>query len=73
MSTYNIGFYEDMTKFIVQLSSNTYLIHSVLIISHFGFDSIDFSPDCTSSWSLLILYFFLEGHCVSDKLCDPIS
>ena len=28
MSTHNIGFYEDLTKIIFQLSSNTYLISS---------------------------------------------
>ena len=28
MSTYNIGFYEDLTKIIFQLSSNTQLISS---------------------------------------------
>ena len=28
MSTYNIGFYEDLTKIIFQLSSNTHLISS---------------------------------------------
>ena len=28
MSTYNIGLYEDMTKIIFQLSSNTHLISS---------------------------------------------
>ena len=28
MSTHNLGFYEDLTKIIIQLSSNTYLIYS---------------------------------------------
>ena len=28
MSTHNIGFYEDLTKIIFQLSSNTHLISS---------------------------------------------
>ena len=28
MSTYNIGFYEDLTKIIFKLSSNTHLISS---------------------------------------------
>ena len=28
MSTHNIGFYEDLTKIIVELSSNTHLISS---------------------------------------------
>ena len=28
MSTHNIGFYEDLTKIVFQLSSNTHLISS---------------------------------------------
>ena len=28
MSTHNIGFYEDLTKIIIELSSNTHLISS---------------------------------------------
>ena len=28
MSTHNIGFYEDLTKMIIELSSNTHLISS---------------------------------------------
>ena len=28
MSTHNIGFYEDLTKIIFELSSNTHLIYS---------------------------------------------
>ena len=28
MSTYNIGFYEDLTKIIFELSSNTHVISS---------------------------------------------
>ena len=31
MSTYNIGFYEDLTKIIFELSSNTHLISSAAI------------------------------------------
>ena len=31
MSTHNIGFYEDLTKIIFELSSNTHLISSVAI------------------------------------------
>ena len=30
MSTHNIGFYEDLTKIIFQLSSNTHLISSAI-------------------------------------------
>ena len=30
MSTHNIGFYEDLTKIIFELSSNTHLISSVV-------------------------------------------
>ena len=33
MSTYNLGFYEDLTKIIFELSSNTQLISSVGICS----------------------------------------
>ena len=33
MSTHNIGFYEDLTKIIFQISSNTHLISSS--ISHY--------------------------------------
>ena len=31
MSTHNIGFYEDLTKIIIELSSNTHLISSSII------------------------------------------
>ena len=31
MSTHNIGFYEDLTKIIFELSSNTHLISSAAI------------------------------------------
>ena len=39
MSTHNIGFYEDLTKIIFELSSNTHLIsssenHSFIITDH---------------------------------------
>ena len=33
MSTHNIGFYEDLTKIIFELSSNTHLISSAALIS----------------------------------------
>ena len=32
MSTHNIGFYEDLTKIIFELSSNTHLISSAVTI-----------------------------------------
>ena len=32
MSTHNIGFYEDLTKIIFELSSNTHLISSAGIV-----------------------------------------
>ena len=32
MSTHNIGFYEDLTKIIFELSSNMHLISSALIL-----------------------------------------
>ena len=31
MSTHNIGFYEDLTKIIFELSSNTHLISSAVL------------------------------------------
>ena len=34
MSTHNIGFYEDLTKIIFELSSNTHLISSADKDSH---------------------------------------
>ena len=33
MSTHNIGFYEDLTKIIFQISSNTHLISSADLIT----------------------------------------
>ena len=36
MSTHNIGFYEDLTKIIFELSSNTHLISSAERCSHNG-------------------------------------
>ena len=33
MSTHNIGFYEDLTKIIFELSSNTHLISSAVYYS----------------------------------------
>ena len=35
MSTHNIGFYEDLTKIIFELSSNTHLIYSAATIKVF--------------------------------------
>ena len=37
MSTHNIGFYEDLTKIIFELSSNTHLISSSVIAQLFFF------------------------------------
>ena len=34
MSTHNIGFYEDLTKIIFELSSNTHHISSAGLITH---------------------------------------
>ena len=34
MSTHNIGFYEDLTKIIIELSSNTHLISSADVHKH---------------------------------------
>ena len=36
MSTHNIGFYEDLTKFIFELSSNTHIISSADLNPIFG-------------------------------------
>ena len=33
MSTHNIGFYEDLTKIIFELSSNTHLISSAALLT----------------------------------------
>ena len=33
MITHNIGFYEDLTKIIFELSSNTHLISSAVIVT----------------------------------------
>ena len=33
MSTHNIGFYEDLTKIIFELSSNTHLISSAAYVT----------------------------------------
>ena len=33
MSTHNIGFYEDLTKIIFELSSNTHLISSAVSLN----------------------------------------
>ena len=41
MSTHNIGFYEDLTKIIFELSSNTHLISSAdSLINHFVIPAI---------------------------------
>ena len=37
MSTHNIGFYEDLTKIIFELSSNMHLISSAVIALHFSY------------------------------------
>ena len=34
MSNHNIGFYEDLTKIIFELSSNTHLISSAVCVLH---------------------------------------
>ena len=40
MSTHTIGFYEDLTKIIFELSSNTHLISSAVTILFASFGSI---------------------------------
>ena len=40
MSTYNIGFYEDLTKIIFQLSSNTHLISFSDNLIYLGLNTI---------------------------------
>ena len=37
MSTHNKGFYEDLTKIIIELSSNTHLISSAAVASFLKF------------------------------------
>ena len=39
MSTHNIGFYEDLTKIIFELSSNTHLISSADYLFHYHGES----------------------------------
>ena len=42
MSTHNIGFYEDLTKNIIELSSNTHLISSAAkLLNVFIFNSTE--------------------------------
>ena len=49
MSTYNIGFYEDLTKTIFQISSNTHVMSS----------SAAKGADQTAHWPWLICTFML--------------
>ena len=44
MSTHNIGFYEDLTKIIFELSSNTHLISSAVTILFESFETESPSP-----------------------------
>ena len=57
MSTYNIGFYEDLTKIIFQLSSSMYLISSFENVTKLNtcteingetcsIQSLDFATEC---------------------------
>ena len=53
MSTHNIGFYEDLTKIIFELSSNTHLISSaenytvtISKFSHYLFFCFDMTAVC---------------------------
>ena len=57
MSTHNIGFYEDLTKLIFQLSSNTHLISSSLL-----YLTIDDSEPGTD---------VVHSYRVGDKTCIP--
>ena len=44
MSTHNMGFYEDLTKIIFELSSNTHLISSAGLM-------LDLAPNCLQTLS----------------------
>ena len=53
MSTHNIGFYEDLTKIIFELSSNTHLICSS--------DSHSFHVHSPTSFRRFFFYFLVYG------------
>ena len=66
MSTHNIGFYEDLTKNISELSSNIikYAPYFFCCICNFGcfpcwFPGRDFGSDGTNFWLSLTFYIFL--------------
>ena len=46
MSTHNIGFYEDLTKIIIELSSNTHLISSAANNVHVPLPCMRFGHHC---------------------------
>ena len=49
MSTHNIGFYEDLTKIIIELSSNTHLISSAAF-------------SLTMQWYTILLFIYEPHH-----------
>ena len=78
MSTHNIGFYEDLTKIIIELSSNTHLISSA------GYNEAEVYPEytCRSLESytkkkdhlcelVLMPIIFMTGNC-SSKMILPL-
>ena len=72
MSTHNIGIYEDLTKIIFQLSSNTHLISSSVILvfslelypaqayKGFHYTQYDFMP--LSFINLLVVFYFVNHY-----------
>ena len=56
MSTHNIGFYEDLIKFIFQLSSNTHLISSSgqTAKTHWSFACCLYEPRHEKTWFLFM-------------------
>ena len=60
MSTHNIGFYEDLTKIIFQLSSNTHLISSS-VTEIFDLSTMFFERQHTNSKVLQGVSWFQDG------------
>ena len=50
MSTHNIGFYEDLTKIIFELSSNMHLMSSAANLTNLSKSSLFLFPKCTNNF-----------------------
>ena len=69
MSTHNIGFYEDLTKIIFELSSNTHLISSAGIsqtLEFFGIETREIILSCTPDREI-------QFYTLSEKFLYPPS